>query len=53
MKTTVEIKLTVNVPPEQVNGVTEELLYVLKTKDVWNGKLEQGRVEMDFSEANK
>jgi len=53
MKTTVEIKLTVNVPPERVNEVTEELLYALKKKDVWNGKLEQGRVEIDFINANK
>ena len=53
MKTTVEIKLTVNVPPECVNEVTDELLYALKKKDVWNGKLEQGRVEIDFINANK
>jgi hypothetical protein len=54
MKTTVEIKLTVNVPPEKVNEVTAELLYALKKRDVWNGngKLEQGRVELDLTGNN-
>jgi hypothetical protein len=49
MKTTVEIKLTIQVPPEKVNEITDALLHVVRMKDVWNGKLEQGRVEIDFT----
>lgn len=49
MKTFVEIKLTIQVPPEKVNEVTDSLLHVVRMKDVWNGKLEQGRVEIDFA----
>jgi hypothetical protein len=46
METYVEIKLIVNVPPEKVNNVSEELLAVLERLDVYNGTLEQGRVEI-------
>jgi len=49
MKPQVEIKLTIHVSPEKVNEITDDLLHVIKMKDVWNGKLEQGRVEIDFN----
>ena len=46
--TYVEIKLTIQVPPEKVNCVSDELLAVLDEQDVFNGTLEQGKVELHF-----
>jgi len=48
LKTQVEIKLTFKVPFEKVDEVSQALLDVVKEKDVWDGKLEQSQVEIDF-----